>query len=77
MGVVNDGNPVQYNVFITNYMDMITKEMPVKKKPRIMLGMLEKEAETAFSIWHGRSDDPDERLRLIWEDFENLFGHRE
>ena len=64
-----DGNPVKYDVFVTSYMDKITEEMTAKHKLRIMFGMLGKEAERAFDLRCGPSDDSDEHLGLISEKF--------
>ena len=56
-------------------MDRITDSMSSKQKLRVLYGMVEKDAEEIINLRHSLTKDPEERLTLISENFENIYGN--
>ena len=73
-----DGSdPGKEDAFVTSYMDRITTNMSAHQKLRILYGMVEWEAEDIYNLRHELTKDPEKKLALISEDFENIYGHEE
>ena len=48
-----------------------------KQKLRVLFGMVERDADEIFNLRRALTTDPEERLALVWEDLENIYGHRD